>query len=177
MPQLIFSANQSHLPRRPALIKRGASRSSRTLGAGCDGRYGTQDEVRRSGRRSRVVLTPRRWRQVGDDGLQRTCDDASHHTGDDASHRTGDGGNKARSPGRARRKPLKPLRRECRREAVHLWRLHSCAFYFAHGVMGATAHPAFPAPSLEVALRPRCLRERSMDQLGRTSAAGMRRCV
>jgi hypothetical protein len=27
---------------------------------------------------------------------------------------TDDGGKKARSPGRARRKPLKPLRRECR---------------------------------------------------------------
>jgi len=39
-----------------------------------------------------VVLTPRRWRQVG-----RKCP-------------AGDGDNKARSPGRARRKPLKPLR-------------------------------------------------------------------
>ena len=38
------------------------------------------------GRRSRVVLTPRRWRQVRDD----------------ASHHTDDGGKKARSPGRAR---------------------------------------------------------------------------
>src|SRR6202011_5714549 len=53
------------------------------------------------GRRSRVVLTPRRWRQVGDD----------------ASHHAGDGGKKARSPGRARRKPLKPLRREGRGRA------------------------------------------------------------
>jgi hypothetical protein len=41
------------------------------------------------GRRSRVVLTPRRWRQVGDD----------------ASHHADDGGKKARSPGRARNKP------------------------------------------------------------------------
>ncbi len=39
------------------------------------------------GRRSRVVLTPRRWRQVG---------------GGDS---TGDGGKQARSPGRARNKP------------------------------------------------------------------------
>jgi hypothetical protein len=52
----------------------------------------------RCGRRSRVVLTPRRWRQVGDD----------------ASPHADDGGNKARSPGRARRKPLKPSRREGR---------------------------------------------------------------
>ncbi len=44
------------------------------------------------GRRSRVVLTPRRWRQVG------------------GGNSAGDGDNKARSPGRVRRKPLKPLR-------------------------------------------------------------------
>jgi hypothetical protein len=54
------------------------------------------DESAPCGRRSRVVLTPRRWRQVG---------------GRDSA---GDGGNKARSPGRARNKLLKPLRREGR---------------------------------------------------------------
>ena len=42
--------------------KRGASRSSRTLGAGCGGRGSAFDERHRRGRRSRVVLTPRRWR-------------------------------------------------------------------------------------------------------------------
>jgi hypothetical protein len=51
-----------------------------------------KDERRFRGRRSRVVLTPRRRRQV--------CG------GNVAS----DGDKKARSPGRARRKPLKPLR-------------------------------------------------------------------
>ena len=55
------------------------------------------------GRRSRVVLTPRRWRQV----LRRDPQ--------------GDGGKKARSPGRARRKPLKPSRGECRLIAAYLW--------------------------------------------------------
>jgi hypothetical protein len=35
------------------------------VGAGCGGRGGALDEQRSSGRRSRVVLTPRRWRQVG----------------------------------------------------------------------------------------------------------------
>src|SRR6202048_5310515 len=44
------------------------------------------------GRRSRVVLTPRRWRQV----LREDAQD--------------DGDKKARSPGRARNKLLKPLR-------------------------------------------------------------------
>ena len=59
------------------------------------------------GRRSRVVLTPRRRRQVsrrqGQPDRAWTC----HHS-------RGDGDKKARSPGRARNKPLKPLRGECR---------------------------------------------------------------
>jgi hypothetical protein len=50
------------------------------------------DERHEGGRRSRVVLTPRRWCQVG------------------GSNSADDGGKRARSPGRARRKPLKPLR-------------------------------------------------------------------
>src|SRR5712692_5273238 len=53
-------------------------------------------------RRSRVVLTPRRWRQVR--GV------ASAQPGLDKTYPWGDGGKQARSPGRARRKPLKPLR-------------------------------------------------------------------
>jgi hypothetical protein len=48
------------------------------------------------GRQSRVVLTPRRWCQVGERDF------------------TDDGGKQARSPGRARNKLLKPLRGECR---------------------------------------------------------------
>jgi hypothetical protein len=59
-------------------------------------------------RRSRVVLTPRRWRQVAQKYLR------------------GDGDNKARSPGRARRKPLKPLRREGRTASAEP--VCSCAF-------------------------------------------------
>jgi hypothetical protein len=38
-----------------------------------------------------------------------------------ASDLADDGGKKARSPGRARRKPLKPSRRECRIVSVNLW--------------------------------------------------------
>ena len=72
---------------------RGAYRDRHGRGAGCDGR---ERRLRRQrfacGRRSRVVLTPRRWRQVG-------SQDAAD-----------DGDKKARSPGRVRRKPLKPLR-------------------------------------------------------------------
>jgi hypothetical protein len=55
----------------------------------------SKDERAWRGRRSRVVLAPRRWRQVlGKPMLPRD-----------------DGGKKARSPGRARRKPLKPSAR------------------------------------------------------------------
>jgi hypothetical protein len=57
-----------------------------------------------------------------------------------------DGGKKARSPGRARSKPLKPSRRECRTIAVCPWLLTpvlSCCT----GGHGCNAHPAFPAPS------------------------------
>src|SRR3984893_10991576 len=43
-----------------------------------------------------MVLAPRRWCQVG------------------GGNSADDGGKRARSPGRVRRKPLKPLRGECR---------------------------------------------------------------
>src|ERR1700733_3095311 len=90
-----FHPNHLYIFSCPALT-RGVSRSSRTR-AGCGGRKERVDEGAYScGRRSRVVLTPRRWRQVGESDF------------------TGDGGNKARSPGRGGRDPLKPLRREGR---------------------------------------------------------------
>ena len=41
---LFCRANQVHSFRRPALTKRGVSRSSRTWGAGCDGRSNVTDE-------------------------------------------------------------------------------------------------------------------------------------
>ena len=61
------------------------------------------DEWCDSGRRSRVVLTPRRWCQVS------------------WKYPRGDGGKRARSPGRARNKPLKPLRGESRMFPVNSW--------------------------------------------------------
>ena len=55
------------------------------------------------GRQNRVVLTPRRWRQV--------CGMASRPNRARTSQISADdGGKRARSPGRARHKPLKPLR-------------------------------------------------------------------
>jgi hypothetical protein len=97
----------------------------------------------------------------------------AHHASDDASHHTGDGGNKARSPGRARRKPLKPLCRECRREAAHLWRLLVCFLLCTRGY-GCGAHPAFPAPSLEGRAAPSVERDNVDASPGRVCAAGMR---
>jgi hypothetical protein len=66
---------------------RGALAIVTNVGIGCGGRGGAFDEQRQGGRRSRVVLMPRRWHQVG------------------GCKSTGEGGKKARSPGRARSKP------------------------------------------------------------------------
>ena len=78
---------------RPAST-RGAYRDRHeTWGAGCDGRLRATDEGAFGGRRSRVVLMPRRWHQV----LRKLTLPRD------------DGDNQARSPERARRKPLKPF--------------------------------------------------------------------
>src|SRR5579872_6999929 len=67
----------------------------------------------RGGRRSRVVLTPRRWRQVCGDIPQAMV------------------AKKPGSPGRARRKPLKPLRGECRATGVTVVTMLVC-FLLSH---------------------------------------------
>src|ERR1700761_2171200 len=63
-----------------------------------------------------------------------------------STHHAGDSDKKARSLGRARRKPLKPLRRECRSFGFPVVTT-SCVFHFTHEAAGATERPAFPAPS------------------------------
>ena len=50
---LRFTPNHEHHPRCPALAERGASRSSRTLSAGCDGRDSTSAQALRG----RVMLS------------------------------------------------------------------------------------------------------------------------
>jgi hypothetical protein len=100
--------------------QRGVSRSSRTRDGvrwtrqrfACDGIAGRversvsghrrADERCCSVRQNRVVLTPRRWRQV-----LRSC---VGPTGLRQNLSADDGGKRARSPGRARHKLLKPLR-------------------------------------------------------------------
>ena len=118
--------------------KRGVSRSSRTRGgmrwtrqrfarnvmAGRVGERPVSDQQRAderccSVRRSCVVLTPRRWRQVsrsrvGPTGLRQDLIRKRRWQ-------------TSRSPGRARRKPLKPLRAGTSGDSGVL--VYSCAFY------------------------------------------------
>src|ERR1700722_19440126 len=100
------------------------------------------------GRRSRVVLTPRRWRQV------------------DGGNSIGDGGKKARSPGRARRKPLKPLRGECRATRRDRGDLLAC-FLLLHARLRALRAPGIPCSPLGVALRPSYKEGRTLEQNSR----------
>ena len=87
----------------PALTKRGASRSSRTLGAGCDGRFGNARRACQRGQQNRVVPTPRRWCQVSRKFREATV------------------AIKPGTPGRARYKLLTPSRREGRVKPANLW--------------------------------------------------------
>src|SRR5438445_4047774 len=99
------------------------------------------DEGCCSVRRSRVVLTPRRWRQVR--GWQ------VGPTGRGLAISADDGGKQARSPGRARRKPLKPLRAGMPGDSgvLVVTRVRSTTTKCTRGC-GCSGHPAFPTPSL-----------------------------
>src|SRR6266487_6566761 len=60
-----------------------------------------------------------------------------------------DGGKTAWSPRRARRKPLKPLRGECREESGEpVVTTLVCFILFRTRGCGCIGHPAFPAPSV-----------------------------
>jgi hypothetical protein len=125
---LIATANHLHLSRYPASQE---GRIAIVTDVGCGMRWTLwrrKTSGARSGRRSRVVLTPRRWRQVG------------------GSVSAGDSGKKARSLGRARRKPLKPLRGECRVFSGVLVVTNARAFYTTRAAAGAagTRHSLRP---------------------------------
>jgi hypothetical protein len=64
------------------------------------------------------------------------------------AHRVDDGGNKARSPGRARSKPLKPLRRGGRIDPTTPVATTLVCFLPCTRGRGCGGHPAFPAPSI-----------------------------
>jgi hypothetical protein len=88
----------STFPRVPCPSRGAFARSSRTLGAGCGGRGGG----------ARRVQLKRTAKSCGPDAP--TLVSSSR----EAKLLGDDGGKQARSPRRARRKPLKPSRRECR---------------------------------------------------------------
>ena len=92
------------------------------------------------GRRSRVVLTPRRWRQVGEEQASRASD----------------GDKKARSPGRARSKPLKPSRAGMPGDPGATVVTNARVFYSTRAAAGAsgTRHSLRPLSS-EGAMRTR----------------------
>jgi len=83
-----------------------------------------------SGRRSRVVLTPRRRRQVSQKCLR------------------GDGDKKARSPGRARNKLLKPLRAGMPGDPGATVVTNARAYYSTRAAAGATGTRHSPRPLL-----------------------------
>src|SRR5882724_736739 len=89
-----LTPNQFYIHRRPG-PQRGVSRSSQTLGRDAVDAAARLTSDAASGRRSRVVLTPRRWCQAG------------------GSNSAGDGGKRARSP-ESTKETVKPLRGECR---------------------------------------------------------------
>ena len=138
---------------------RGVSRSSRTLGAGCGGRGGvgramgsqggfsrerspggrTTDACR--GRRSRVVLTPRRRRQVSGG--------VSARPGFRQAISADDGDNTSPITGESTKEAVKTIRvRECRvNPAVTVVTMLVCFVLFRTRGCGCGGHPAFPTPS------------------------------
>ena len=99
------------------------------------------NERHRCGRRSRVVLTPRRWRQVGERNF------------------TGDGGKNARSPGSAK-EIVKTIAQEM--PGVSGVTVVTClrAFYFLHARLRVQR-----APGVSCALCSQ--RQKALAQLGR----------
>ena len=97
------------------------------------------DERRMCGRQNRVVLTPRRRRQV--------CGWLDRPDRADKPYSADDGDKKARSPGRARNKSLKPLRAGMPGDSGGPVVTISCAlFHFAREAAGATGTRHSPRP-------------------------------
>ena len=120
---------------------------------------GAFDEMRLArGRRSRVVLTPRRWRQVSRKTNPR-----------------GDGDKKARSPGRVRNKLLKPSRAGMPGDPGATVVTNARAFYTTRAAAGATGTRHSPLPPWGSATP--SLGRKVHAQLGRNRAAGRRSCV
>ena|SRR5438105_4466702 len=146
--RLTLTPNQRFSLRRLALSERGASRSSRTLGAGCGGRFG-------DARRAALMRTAK---PCGPDAPTL----ASSFAGSDSCEAM-----VARKPGHQGERGIsrKPLRREGRIVSANLWRLRSCAFFCTRGY-GCGEHPAFPAPSIFLRVVRTTTRARSASREG-----------
>jgi hypothetical protein len=122
-------ANHLHIPRHPGPHK-GAFRDRHGRKVGM--RWTQAALLTRAltcGRRSRVVLTPRRWRQVLSEAIRKS-----------------DGGKKARSPGRARSKPLTPSRAGMPGDPGATVVTNARAYYSPRAAAGATGTRHSPRP-------------------------------
>jgi hypothetical protein len=119
-------ANHGLLFARPALTKRGASRSSRVLARDAMDALASPTSDAQANERNRVVPIPRRWNQP-----------PGQEPGGMAANKPG-------TPGRSRIS-RKPLRRESRRCSGSPVVPPPC--FLLHGAHGCNRHPAFPAPS------------------------------
>jgi hypothetical protein len=110
------------------LLLRGVSRSSQARGGMRWTRAAPKTRACACGRRSRVVLTPRRRRQV--------C----------GGNSAGDGDKQARSPG-STKETVKTIARGMPGETGVTVVTCSCAFFICTRGCGRIERPAFPAPS------------------------------
>jgi hypothetical protein len=112
---------------------RGAYRDRHGRGVGCGGRSGT----RRASTRGRMAQLR----------TAKPCGPGAPTLASSLRESANDGGKKARSPGRARNKPLKPLRRK-RREAPGepVANTLVCTTHFAHEAAGAAGTRRFLRP-------------------------------
>jgi hypothetical protein len=155
-PRKIFRF--SEYPNHPYIIAipsptKGALRTSRTLGRDAVDAEAPLTNGADRGRRSRVVPTPRRWCQIGGVSLSTTV------------------ANKPGTPGRARRKPLKPF--ACGNAGMSRWTCGDYArvvYSLSHARLRVHRAPGIPHALIlegeEFELQP-----------GRKPAAGMRRCI
>jgi hypothetical protein len=146
--QITFKTSPHSAPARGAYRDRHGRWARNAMDGGC-----VADERAIFGRRSRVVLTPRRWRQVGDN----------------ASHYAGDGDNKPghRGEHEVSRKTIARGMPDCIGEPVVT--NSPCYLFFAREAAGAarTRHSLRPLfGGTTISYRP-----------GASRVAGMRRCA
>jgi hypothetical protein len=131
------SVNRNYIPAQPAPSQGDATRSSRNVGAGCDGRCGVRQD------HSRRTKAPQRTAKSCGPGAATLALPAG------ACSRT-TGARKAASPGRARisRKTIARGKPGCPGCTCGLTRVHFCSTLRTRDC-GRSRRPAFPAPSIQ----------------------------